>query len=210
MKLKYYFRGLGIGILVTTIIFMIGIHVKGDELLSDEEILKRAQEIEDATSGEDDTKTLEELEAEQKANQKKREEQQKAEEEKAKKEAEAKEQQDAAQPADQQAQEKDQAAQDAAQKADQQAQGQQQAANQGANQTETVKQVELNIMPGEYSMSISQKLQKAGLIASVEEFNQYITEHDYDNMIQPGTFVIPQGASYEEIAKILTTKQENR
>ena len=34
MKLKYYLRGLGIGILITTIIFIIGIHVNQDQMFS--------------------------------------------------------------------------------------------------------------------------------------------------------------------------------
>lgn len=42
MKLKYYMRGLGIGIILTTLTFTI---VKTDEKLSDEEIIKRAEEL---------------------------------------------------------------------------------------------------------------------------------------------------------------------
>lgn len=40
MKLKYYLRGLGIGILITTIIFIIGIHVNQDQMFSDEEVIR--------------------------------------------------------------------------------------------------------------------------------------------------------------------------
>ena len=43
MKLKYYLRGLGIGILITTIIFIIGIHVNQDQMFSDEEVIRRAK-----------------------------------------------------------------------------------------------------------------------------------------------------------------------
>ena len=45
MKLKYYLRGLGIGILIATIIFIIGIHVNQDRMFSDEEVIRRAKSI---------------------------------------------------------------------------------------------------------------------------------------------------------------------
>ncbi len=43
MKLKYYLRGLGIGIVVTTVILMIVYNVKGT--MSDKEVVERAQEL---------------------------------------------------------------------------------------------------------------------------------------------------------------------
>ena len=41
MKRKYYLRGLGLGILVTALVFTIA----GPKELSDEEIIKRAEEL---------------------------------------------------------------------------------------------------------------------------------------------------------------------
>lgn len=61
MKLKYYLRGLGIGILVTSIIFIIGMHVNQDELISDEQVMARAKEL-GMVMGENEIKTLDELE----------------------------------------------------------------------------------------------------------------------------------------------------
>ena len=78
------------------------------------------------------------------------------------------------------------------------------------NTPQTVEQVQFNILPGEYSDVISQKLFDAGLIDDKAAFNEFIINSDYDNFIQTGDFTIPKGASYEEIAKILTTKKENR
>lgn len=79
-----------------------------------------------------------------------------------------------------------------------------------AAQKQTVEQVEVSILPGEYSDTISQKLLDAGLIDDKAAFSKYINDTNVDNLIQPGTFTVPKGASYEEVAKILTTKQENR
>ena len=44
MKLKYYLRGLGIGILVTSIIMGIALS-HGKQEMSDEEIMERASEL---------------------------------------------------------------------------------------------------------------------------------------------------------------------
>ena len=43
MKLKYYLRGLGIGIAITTLILMISYNINGR--MSDSEIIRRAKEL---------------------------------------------------------------------------------------------------------------------------------------------------------------------
>ena len=45
MKLKYYLRGIGIGMIVTTIILMIAFAVHKEQPLTDEEIRMRATEL---------------------------------------------------------------------------------------------------------------------------------------------------------------------
>lgn len=193
MKLKYYLRGLGIGILVTTIIFIIGMKVNQDELMSDKEIMARAKEL-GMVMGENETKTLDELEKKEETEQEEKSKEEIKEEPKDQK-------QDEDVKADKQQEKEDSSTEPKTEK---------QSDESKKNQTEVVKQVEINIFPGEYSRTISQKLLDAGVIADQAEFNKFITENDYDNLIQPGTFNIPEGSSYEEIAKILTTKQENR
>ena len=44
MKLKYYLRGLGIGIIVTTLVLMVAFSGK-KEKLSDQEIMQRAEQL---------------------------------------------------------------------------------------------------------------------------------------------------------------------
>ena len=68
--------------------------------------------------------------------------------------------------------------------------------------------VRFEIGGGEYSDVICKKLQQANLIDSAEEFNKFLIANDYDNLILPGVYAIPKGATYEEIAKLLTTKIE--
>lgn len=189
MKLKYYLRGLGIGILVTSIIFIIGMHVNQDELISDEQVMARAKEL-GMVMGENEIKTLDELENKEEKEQNKEDtktEDTKTEDTKAEDNTKQKKEDTSAQ---------------------KEADKQTEAAKE--NEPQTVKQIEISILPGEYSRTISQKLLDAGVITDQAEFNQFITENNYDNLIQPGTFTIPEGSSYEKIAKILTTKQENR
>ena len=51
------------------------------------------------------------------------------------------------------------------------------------------------------------KLQEAGLVDSGSRFNRYLEDNNYDNVIQPGTYSIPKGSTYEEVAQIITTRQ---
>ena len=45
MKLKYYLRGIGIGMIVTTVILMIAFSVHREQPLSDDEIRERAEQL---------------------------------------------------------------------------------------------------------------------------------------------------------------------
>ena len=45
MKLKYYLRGVGIGLIVATLILMIASALHSNKDMSDEEIIARAEEL---------------------------------------------------------------------------------------------------------------------------------------------------------------------
>jgi cell division protein YceG involved in septum cleavage len=66
--------------------------------------------------------------------------------------------------------------------------------------------VPITVAPGESSNAVADKLFAASLINDAGEFNKYLVEHKFDSAIQPGTFSIPTGTTYEEISKILTGK----
>ena len=44
MKLKYYLRGLGIGIIIAVVIMIIAFRIHGSEM-SDQQVIERAQEL---------------------------------------------------------------------------------------------------------------------------------------------------------------------
>ena len=67
MKLKYYLRGLGIGIIVTTLVLMVAFSGK-KEKLSDQEIMQRAEQLGMVMADEGQTETEPETEAETEEN----------------------------------------------------------------------------------------------------------------------------------------------
>lgn len=69
--------------------------------------------------------------------------------------------------------------------------------------------VAVDVGAGEYSDRISKKLLELGLIDDAEAFNHYLVESGRDDLIAAGTHLIPQGASYEEISKILSEDTGN-
>jgi hypothetical protein len=73
---------------------------------------------------------------------------------------------------------------------------------------ETLQQVEVSIVGGEYSDVVSEKLRKAGVIDDVEDFNRYLAETGSDNLIQPGTYLLPLGADYDTIIEIITNRDD--
>lgn len=66
--------------------------------------------------------------------------------------------------------------------------------------------VTVTIVGGDVSRTVSAKVFEAGLVDSADEFNDFLGDHDYDNLLQPGTYEITKGASFEQIARILTSR----
>lgn len=65
-------------------------------------------------------------------------------------------------------------------------------------------EVEIVIESGDVSRMVSAKVFEAGLVDSADEFNSFLGDNDYDNMLQPGTYKIKKGSSFRQIAQILT------
>lgn len=174
MKLKYYLRGLGIGILVTAAILTIVYHTKGS--MSDSQIMKRAAQLgmvmastEDDTlfaqttqvdttieetgtiSVEEITTVVETTEAVTEASTEKPTE----------------------------------------------------APTEVPTEPAAAEAV-LTISPGMYSESVSAELVRLGIITNQKEFNSYLVNNGYAECIQTGDFKIKADMSYDEIARIIT------
>lgn len=197
MKLKYYLRGVGIGLIVATLIWMITAALHPNTDISDEEIIARAEElgmVMKADEEKDENKTLADLddpnteEADDKTLQEDAKEDQK---------------EDSAETAKT---ETDQDKTDPAQEVSEQTQ--QNTGDAEQSKMEVIEKVEITIVPGEYSDKVSKKLQKAGLIDDAEAFNKYLAEKKYDNLVQPGNYEIPKDSDYDSIIKIITEKKK--
>ncbi len=66
------------------------------------------------------------------------------------------------------------------------------------------KNVRIKVSSGMDSSSVSKKIEKAGLVKSSKDFDRYLVKKGYADNISVGNYEIPSGASYQEIAKIIT------
>lgn len=64
----------------------------------------------------------------------------------------------------------------------------------------------LVIKSGESSVSVSKSLYEMGLVQSANEYDSYLCKNGFDKVISVGTYEIPADASYEDIAKIITRR----
>lgn len=71
---------------------------------------------------------------------------------------------------------------------------------------EQVQTAGITIIRGDDSGSVSRQLYEAGLVENAKEFDNYLCNNGYSRSINPGTYEIAPGTSEEEIAKIITGK----
>ena len=193
MKLKYYLRGLGIGIAVTAFVFMITSGKK--EALSAAEIRERAAKLGmvgassmtlstlvnagqqmDATSPEGENQPAE-TEAESKPSEKETNSMEK-ETNSMEKETNSTESENTPT-----------------------------VPETTPSEAETKPVPTITIGKGADSYSVSKDLEAAGLIENAREYDAYLCENGYSKRISIGTYEIPIGTSQEEIAKIITGKR---
>ena len=84
---------------------------------------------------------------------------------------------------------------------DQGATGESSEAIQDPEQSESVT---FEIQWGQSSYAVSRALMEAGLVESASEFDQYLVDNGYSKRISTGTYQIPIDTAPEEIAKIIT------
>ena len=63
--------------------------------------------------------------------------------------------------------------------------------------------VKVEVRSGMSSESVSLAVKNAGLVESDTEFNKYLCENGYDKKLRVGSFDIPSGSDFETIAKYL-------
>ena len=190
MKLKYYLRGLGIGILVTTVILSLaGV---GRKNMTDEEVVKRAKELGMVESTllsdlPDQTKTDEVRPTEPEIS---------LQPEISEPEAGPEPEESASTPETPVAPEETPVAPEETPVSPED----------GNPDIPAGETVTLVIGRGESSTIVSKNLKKAGIVEDAAAFDRFLCNNGYDKKIITGTYEIPYGASEEEIAKIITRK----
>ena len=216
MKLKYYLRGLGIGILITTVILSLaGI---GRKNMTDEEVVKRAKEL-----GMVESTLLSDLPDQTKAEEVRPTEPETSEQETSEQETslqpETSEQENSAEP---ETSEPETSEPEVSPEPEETASTPETPAapeetpvtpeetpvspEDGNPDTPAGETVTLVIGRGESSTTVSKNLKKAGIVEDAAAFDRFLCNNGYDKKIITGTYEIPYGASEEEIAKIITRK----
>ena len=191
MKLKYYLRGLGIGIIVTTLVLMVAFSGK-KEKLSDQEIMQRAEQLgmvmadggQKGNGKEENTGTEAQPETEQDVQNTEAGTEENADEntENASEPETEPQTEAAAEPA---------APEDTTGNVV------------GEVKQETSGEVAFTVKSGESSDTVAFNLYKAGLVDDATAFNRYMISKGYDSRLRTGDFKIRSGASYDEILKVL-------
>ncbi|MGN0378578.1 MAG: hypothetical protein ACI4EU_03215 [Butyrivibrio sp.] len=60
------------------------------------------------------------------------------------------------------------------------------------------------VRSGLLSSSVSREMEEAGIIDDADKFDEYLEKKGYGRMVRSGKYKIPEGADYETIAKIIT------
>lgn len=74
-----------------------------------------------------------------------------------------------------------------------------------AEESENTNQnLKVTINGGMHSYAVSRILEDAGVIDDAKKFDQYLVKYDFQTRIIPGTYEIKEGSSYDQIAQIIT------
>lgn len=197
MKLKYYLRGLGIGMIVTALILGISFSSRQEQAsqpMTDDQIRERAAELGMVDSSELTLAALQNS-AKQQA-ESTLEETTETQEQKEITGETTEETETNAEPQETQtetAEPETTASPEPAAEPETTA----------AEQTQTAG---ITINRGADSGSVSRQLYEAGLVENAKAFDNYLCNNGYSRSINPGTYEIAPGTSEEEIAKIITGK----
>lgn len=225
MKLRYYLRGLGIGILVTALIFVLSGNTGGR--MSDEQVKTRAAKLgmvekenavlsdaagdtekgkvtivrkediaEEEEKPEENAPVIAEVSAEPEAPAEAASGTDKNEESEP---VENIEEASASEAEETSADEVQERAKEVAERGQEAAKGGEEAAKNAPGSTVTI-----TVNSGDSSVAVAKKVEQAGLVESAMEFDKFLCQNGYDKRISVGSYEIPKTASEKEIADKIT------
>jgi hypothetical protein len=192
VRLKYYLRGLGLGIIFAVIIMMIGFH-GNKQSMSDTEIIEKAK-----TLGMVEAKNISGTVADEYNSEKTDSSATNSDASSQKAETEQDSQMQDSQTAQEDTQQED-TQQEAAQPAAD-------AKQETVEPQDAVTTYTISVTSQDTCRTIAEKLKALNLVDDAEQFRIYMGQKGADHFIADGEHVIPQGASYDDIITILTQK----
>ena len=197
MRLKYYLRGLGLGIIFAVIIMMIGFH-GNKQSMSDTEIIEKAK-----TLGMVEAKNISGTVADEYNSEKTDSSAANSDDSSQKAETEQDSQMQDSQTAQEDTQQEDTQQEDTQQEDTQPAAD---AKQETVEPQDAVTTYTISVTSQDTCRTIAEKLKALNLVDDAEQFRIYIGQKGADHFIADGEHVIPQGASYDDIITILTQK----
>ena len=208
MKIRYYLRGLGLGILVTAVFFLLGDN--SGQTMSDEMIKERAKELGmvestvladmntdvEETSIEETVYDLESVAVELSSEAEETTEEAVVEETVTEEELTGEEESTTIQEEESTTIQEEET---------QEIQSVEEASEEETSEATapTGQLISIIVNKGEGSDTVSHRLHEAGLVDDPYEYDKYLMQNGYDKRIGAGEHMIPTGASWQEIAKIL-------
>ncbi len=190
MKLKYYLRGLGIGIIVTTIILVSCFSMQKPKM-TDAQIMEKAVQL-GMIMPEQNSAVIAETETTEPEEKEKKNEQQIA----------AGELQQETETQTEVSKEQDTESQTEVQKEQETEAAENSTASENAEQTQQ-EPFTLVVNRGDVCRTMCENLAANGVIDDSEGLRKYLSKVGYASFISAGTYQIPYHASYEEITNIL-------
>ena len=206
MKLKYYLRGLGIGIIITTII-LVSCFAMQKPKMTDEDIIAKAEQLGMIMPEQDKAEVVETETASTEENGQETETEETPEETEQQTAGEetpdGTEQQTAAEETSEKT-EQQTAAEETSEKTEQQTETTEKQEVSSQEQENTPQEpFTLVVKRGDVCRTMCENLAANGVIDDAEGLRKYLSEIGYASFISAGTYQIPYHASYEEITSIL-------
>lgn len=199
MKLKYYLRGVGIGIIFATLVMTVSSFVHKNNI-TDEYIIKEAQKL--GMVMKDELKNSEDIWGKDET-----EDSQTTEDTQTTEDSQTTED---TQGTEETSETQDTQVSESETVLPSESESQTPPSSESESQTppasEEKQYVYVTVVRGDYARQIAEKVRDAGLIEDAEDFRKYIGRQGYGQLFHAGTYKIPMGASYEEICQILISR----
>lgn len=216
MKLKYFMRGLGIGIIVTSIVLMISFNNSTKKELSDMEIIEKAtalgMEMKDKGIDLERLKSTNNNNTDNSVTDDSNKDETSVDETNTINDQNNKDDNLSTQAS--KADDKDndvdsnQEKPNISDNVDSTSEENTQSKTQDTTLNENEEFITIKISLGMYSKEVTKQLKDKGLIEREDNFNEYIAEHKAQTRIRVGTYHIPKGATNSEILRIITKSKK--